>query len=129
MLTQVLVATGLVEKGGRLVDWLVQNKFPMMAAFWGEFDDDDWRLMIMSAEIDTLGPRALYDLLIPLLHQFNAEEKSPFPNDSVSLVSPRSSLYERVLGFAAAQRQHQSGNTGEASVHNVSLGDLYIYRA
>ncbi len=128
MLAQILVA-GLVEKGGRLVDWLEKNSFPMVAAFWGEFEEDDWRLMIMSAEIDTLGPRALYDRLIPLLDEFNANEATPFPENSISLVSPRSSLHERVLRFAASQREHMPGNAGKAGVRNVSLGDLYIYRA
>ena len=115
-----------IRSGERLLEQLDVAKIPVTAAFWLYADDAaEWRLVIVSPSVETLGPRHLYALLGVMLTN-PAGAPIPIPLERIFLLSPHDVRYQQVRMAAVGAGAGLLVAGGPA--RNVSSEDAYIYR-
>lgn len=94
---------------------------PMTAAFWFHEDEEDWKLVVVSPDVEEKGPKSLYTMIALRLRDLSMDPDRPlqFPLDRIRLVSPHSLLYKSV-------RDHSSLRFGP--VREGHSRDAYIYK-
>jgi hypothetical protein len=121
MYKTILVTTD-IEDGRRILQELEKRQLQVTAAFWFHYEDEDeWKLVIVTSEVEEKGPTALYSMLAVALNDLSIDEQKPlqFPLDRIRLVSPYSLVYKMV-------KQH-AGPVG-GSVREGPILDAYIYK-
>ena len=97
----ILVAGGLSrerrDNGWELLDWLIKSGFEISAMYW-HFDTDwmAWRLVIATPLVDSEGPLAVYDKIMPFIQDRFNDVDGLF-TDQVSLISPRMNSIKDIL--------------------------------
>lgn len=102
MYKTILVETDL-EQGRRIVEELKNRLLRITAAFWYHYEDeDDWKLVVVSPDVEDKGPKALYTMISHMLSELSSDAKRPlqFPLDRITLVSPYSLLYKMVRDYS-----------------------------
>jgi hypothetical protein len=119
MYKTVLVSTD-IEDGRQLLESLEQ-KLPVIAAFWFHFEDDDlWKLVFVSPIVAQRGAPHVYATLFVLLNNLDTERgRVTIPVDQVMVVSSSSQIYQTV-------KQH-AGPIG-GPVREGPVLDAYIYK-
>ena len=98
----------------------------MTAAFWLYAEEaTEWRLVIVSPSVDTLGPRHLYALLGVMLASPSGAPIS-IPLERIFLLGPHDIRYQQAR-LAMLGAGGQLVVTGEPA-RNVAGEDAYIYR-
>ena|SRR5579862_4749351 len=120
MYKTILVETD-IEDGRRLLKELEKRHLQMIAAFWFHEDEEDWKLVVVSSDVDEQGPTKLYTMIALMLKHLSHDPKLPlqFPLNRIKLVSPQSLLYKRV-------RDHSGLRFGP--VREGHAMDSYIYK-
>ncbi len=117
-----------IERGRRLIQALDQAGFPVVAALWYFFPEEEiWRLLIASPRVSELGPRDAYALIQDVL----LKSQIDLPFYSISAVSPGEPLITELQFFAGTDPAPFIGGT---YLRNVVIGDItidraYVYRA
>ena len=125
MYRKVLVETE-IRSGERLLDQLDLAKIPVTAAFWLYADDAaEWRLVVVSPSVETLGPRQLYALIGVMLTNPSGAPIS-IPLERIFLLSPHDIRYQQVRLAALGAGAGLLVTSGPS--RNVSGEDAYIYR-
>jgi hypothetical protein len=77
------------------------------AAFWLHEDEEDWKLVIVSPEVDEKGPTRLYTMIALMLRELSIDPAEPlqFPLGRITLVSPQRHLYQRLKQRASPVRE------------------------
>lgn len=116
-----------VKDGKRLVNELVANNFPVLAAFWAKLDETaKWYLYVISPVVERDGPRAAYRQMQPVIGklQEGAFWIDPF---EIKAVGPKDPLANAVLEI----QQRSSGllpmRLRGARVGGLSVEGSYIY--
>jgi hypothetical protein len=125
MYRKVLVETE-IRSGERLLEQLDLAKIPVTAAFWLYADDAaEWRLVIVSPSVETLGPRQLYALLGVILMNPSGAPIS-IPLERIFLLSPHDNRYQqvRLASLGAGAGLPVTSGPGRT----VAGEDAYIYR-
>ena len=125
MYREFLVETE-IRSGERLLEQLDIARIPVTAAFWLYADDAaEWRLVIVSPSVETLGPRQLYALLGVMLANPSGAPIS-IPLERIYLLGPHDFRYQQVRSAAlgAGGGLLVTGGPGR----NVAGEDAYIYR-
>lgn len=97
-----MVETDL-EQGRRIVEELSKRQVHIAAAFWYHYEDeDDWKLVVVSPDVEDKGPKALYTMISQMLRELSSDQNRPlqFPLDRIMLVSPYSLLYKMVRDYS-----------------------------
>lgn len=115
-----------IEFGRQLWHSLRNNKdFPIQGIFWLlESDAGEWRLVIATPKVDSLGPRDAYRELAAITRQIPAEARQLL---QIELISPKNPMYEAlrsVFGQAASVEGARLGNT---LVGGRLFGEAYLY--
>lgn len=120
MYKTILVATD-IEEGRRILEELEKLHLPMTAAFWFHEDEEDWKLVVVSPDVEEKGPKSLYTTIALRLRDLSMDRDKPlqFPLDRIRLVSPQSLLYKSV-------RDHSGLRFGR--VREGHARDAYIYK-
>jgi hypothetical protein len=120
MYKTILVATD-IEDGRRILKELEERGLQTTAAFWFHEDEDDWKLVVVTPEVEEKGRTALYEMLAVMLKDLSLDPKAPlqFSLDQIKLVSPHSLIYKRVKQYA--------GPVGGPVREGPAL-DSYIYK-
>jgi hypothetical protein len=120
MFKTILVATD-IEDGRRILRELEKRHLQITAAFWFHEDEEDWKLVVVSPDVDEKGPIALYTMVSLMLKDLSVDTVKPlqFPLDRIELVSPHSLLYKGV-------REHSGLRFGP--VREGPAMDAYIYK-
>jgi hypothetical protein len=109
-----------VDEGRLLVQALDQEGFPVVAAFWSLFPEEQvWRLQIASPKVSELGPRASYAAIQEVLFKRHIG----LPVYRVSAVTPDDPLVTQLRLFAGTDPAPAVGGT---FLQNTVLGDVYI---
>ena len=125
MYRKVLVETE-IRSGERLLEQLDLARIPVTAAFWLYADDAaEWRLLIVSPSVETLGPRQLYALLGVILMS-PSDAPISIPLERIFLLSPHDNRYQQVRMAAPGAGAGLLVTSGPA--RNVAGEDAYIYR-
>jgi hypothetical protein len=102
MYKTILVETDL-EQGRRMVEELSKRQVHITAAFWYHYEDeDDWKLVVVSPDVEDKGPKALYTMISQMLSDLSSDPTRPLqvPWDRIMLVSPYSLLYKMVRDYS-----------------------------
>ena len=120
MYKTILVETD-IEDGRRLLKELEERHLQMTAAFWFHEDEEDWKLVVASTDVDEQGPTKLYTMIALMLKDLSRDPEIPlqFPLSRIKLVSPQSLLYKRVRDHSGLR--FGPGREGRAM-------DSYIYK-
>ncbi len=120
MYKTILVATD-IEDGRRILEELENLKLQMTAAFWFHKDEEDWKLFVVSPDVEEQGPTKLYTMIALMLRNLAIDPDRPlqFPLDRISLASPSSLIYRTV-------RRHSGMMYGP--VREGFAMDSYIYK-
>ncbi len=120
MYKTLLVATD-IEDGRRILAELEKLNLHMTAAFWFHEDGEDWKLVVVSPDVEEKGPNSLYTMILAMLKDLSTDPDRPlnFPLDRIKLASPSSLLYQTV-------RRHSGLIYGP--VREGYAMDSYIYK-
>jgi hypothetical protein len=125
--------TTLVEKdigdGKILIENLDRSKFKLVGALWFYYPaSDEWRLLLVSPLVDTIGPRQCYTIIQSVIEDLVLGDGISLGLDRVSVLSPKDKLI-RLLKVAI--------RTGEGistmrftrnTINGVFIEDALIYR-
>ena len=117
---QKVLLEDLKEDGRLLVEALERNRFPITAAVWHDYPEAQWRLVIVSTAVDSIGPMAAYSRVQRALQSV---EPSELTLSDISLLSPRSQEFQNLRSLVSAPGRHGPGRTRE-----VVFEDAYVYR-
>jgi len=114
-----------IQAGQRSLEELDRAQVPVSGAFWLYAEDaSEWRVVIVSPNVATKGPRMVY-ALVGLMLMNPSGAPIPIPMERIYLISPHDSRYEQV-------RMASLGGGGMritgSLVRNVASEDAYIYR-
>jgi hypothetical protein len=120
MYKTILVATD-IEDGRRILKELEKQGLQTTAAFWFHKDEEDWKLFVVSPDVEEQGPTKLYTMIARMLKDLSSDPDGPlqFPLDRISLASPSSLIYQTV-------RRHSGLFFGP--VREGYAMDSYIYK-
>ncbi len=114
-----------VRAGRQIVDQFERAGVTITAAFWFFFEEEErWRLVIVSPDVATRGPRKLYEMIHPYVLfdlRNDPEIGVDLELEQIRLVSPESLLYKRVkhgVGLSITQGPARGG----------VVEDVYVYR-
>lgn len=106
---------------GRRVLRSVEQLMRVTAAFWSHSEEEDrWKLVVVSPDVDVQGPIRLYTMIQTMLRDLASDPAGvKFPFSQISVVSPKTLLYKEL-------KQH-SGPVGGPVREGWAL-DAYIYK-
>jgi hypothetical protein len=109
-----------IEDGRRVLQG-VEKLLKVTAAFWFHSEEEDrWKLVIVSPDLEEQGPIRLYTMVRTMLSDLaNGPTSVKFPFNQIMLTSPNSLLYKTV-------KQH-TGPIGGPIREGPAL-DAYIYK-
>ncbi|MGJ5815424.1 hypothetical protein [Paludibaculum fermentans] len=109
--------------GGDLVQRIRSRQIPLIAALWW-LRDDEWRLLLASPNVDTIGPLRLYEEMRLALEAPPALPSSLY--SSVEFVSPKASVIT-ILNLAFGMDNKQDESYDRESVNGVFIPGAHIY--
>ena len=112
-----------IEIGDRLLRSLDRKDISITAAFWLYSEDaNEWRLMLVSPLVSTIGPRELYHAISTVLKESDLD----VPVGKIFLLSPNDLRYKQVRLASIGVPSGFKVTKGPA--RNISLEDAYVYR-
>lgn len=113
-----------IQSGDQFLSELDAINIPITAAFWLLRDEDSyWELVLSSAEVDQLGPRAFYSKVGDCLRSSRIEGLNLSHIKAVSTDDPIVTRLRRVLGNVHGQIRF-TGNV----IDGVLIPDALVYR-
>jgi hypothetical protein len=126
MATQVLVDRH-VEAGARLLAELDALGFDVPVALWQYSSDwGEWRLVLATPRVDSLGSRDVYGQIIGLLRR---KPEIGLQSDQISVVGLSD---KRVQALRQTYHRPKGGEgiwLGRSGAHGVYFEDAYLYRS
>jgi hypothetical protein len=109
-----------IEDGRRVVR-SVEQLMRVAAAFWFHSEEEDrWKLVVVSPDVDVQGPIRLYTMIQTMLRDLASDPAGvKFPFSQIMVVSPKTLLYKGV--------KQRSGPVGGPVREGPAL-DAYIYK-
>jgi hypothetical protein len=117
----------MIEGGAALVRRLDELGVPVNAALWlFTVEDSDWRLLIASPEVSTLGPLSVYRKIHDALKDFNGNAPA-VPFSSIGLLDADAELVRQLRGGLSTGPTIKNVRfRGAVSGHYIE--DALIYR-
>lgn len=111
-----------IEDGKRLLDELARHRFRWAAAFWYELPEvDNWRLVIATPLVDSIGSSAAYTKLHVILRELNPPTGLSVSN--VSLLSPSSPRFHNfrstLRGRYSPPQPYLYGGAEDAYIYKI----------
>src|SRR5271155_955813 len=94
-----ILVEDLIKEGKLLVEALERVRFPITAAFWYDFPETQWMLVIVSPVVDRIGPMAAYRRIQRALQTV---QPSRLVLSDISLMSPLSQEFQNLRSFVSA---------------------------
>jgi hypothetical protein len=109
--------------GWFLLEKLKESEFPVESLFWSDFDEGDFRLFLVSSEVDNYGVRLAYEKLNKIFEQHNIDSEWGFPVSNVMLIGLGN---QKIIEI---RRIYKNMSEDRRLVRRVSLhsGEAYIY--
>lgn len=126
MVTNALLTlpTEAREAGWRLWDALrVLPDLPIVAFFWAEFDESDWRLFLATPLVATVGQRSVYGVLQTVLGQIPEDELHGLSLFDIVVANPE----ERMVRAMQRRYGHTEGDRRTVRRLSLSSEDAYVY--
>lgn len=108
-----------------MIDLLDRSGMQISSAFWLYLTEiQEWRLMLATPDIDTLGRKKTYAKILGLLNQHI--ESIDMPLDAISVISPDQDL-DKHLRAVLKKGKEISGRFSGIVVNGTLIEDIYIY--
>jgi hypothetical protein len=116
-----------IQEGRIIIEKLDKMKFPVSAALWFYFSDQDtWKLLIATEKLDRDGPIAAYKIMQEVLDDKNVKNLNL---DNVSVIGPSDSPVSILKSAIKTSAKEISGIRFTANtINNVFIEDAFIYR-
>jgi hypothetical protein len=115
-----------IESGRRFAEALVASHVHVQGAMW--FYDPkalEWWFLVITPQVDTIGPRAVYSQIQKVLSKLDPPAGVPFR--TISALSPQAPLV-KLLRMAIRTSGKVSGiRFTRNAINNVFIEDAYIY--
>ena len=109
-----------------MIDLLDRSGMQISSAFWLYLTEiQEWRLMLATPDIDTLGRKKTYAKILELLNQYG--ESIDMPLDAISVISPDQDLNKH-LRAVVKKGKEISGRFSGIVVNGTLIEDTYLYR-
>jgi hypothetical protein len=106
-----------IEDGRRVLRG-AEKLLRVAAAFWFHADEEDWKLVIVSPDVEEQGPIRLYTMLRTMLSDLASDPAGvKFPFGQIMLVSPNSMLYKGGQATHGSKRRICSRRPGSKRLH------------
>jgi len=131
--TVVTIEKTLRDSGWELLRRIQAVGMPLSGMFWAEFDENDWRLFIVTPLIDEEGAGAVFKALRPLfpLTVVSGKDGEIVTMDDLNPISPDDPTTRGARDWARRRYGTEDGSVAddEDIVRRVSLtpNDAYIY--
>jgi hypothetical protein len=116
-----------IEAGRQLLHALDQAGFNVVSAFWLlQDEEDEWRLIIASPEVDVRGPRAAYERIQTALSQISEPR---LRLDQVSATRTTDPIVLLISSAIVTGPQVSGVRFTRNTINGVYIRDAYIYRS
>ncbi len=112
-----------VEDGKKLIQALDASKFNLVGALWFYSITSEWRLLLVSPLVDTIGPKQCYTIIQSVLQDLQLS----FGLESISVLSPKDNLI-RLLKLAIKVEGISTTRFTRNTINGVFIEDALIYR-
>ena len=133
MAKDILVAESLSESmikaGAKLVERLDAEQSEIKSAFWFYFSEDkNWKFIIASPLVDSLGPREYYKKVVDA-NSDALEEEEVISLNNIGVTNTANQIV-RLLKFAVSTGGEISGiRFSRSTINGHFIEDSYIYRS
>jgi len=115
----------LITDGQQLVQGLLRNRFPIVAALWFYYTESlEWRLVIVSPSVDQVGPLAAYGRVQRVLM---GSHPSRLTLTDIALMGPQSQDYRNLRALVSSPGRVRTGVPAGA-VNGTIFDDTYVYQ-
>ena len=121
--TTVLV-DNQVEDGNKLIQALDRSQFSLVGALWFYSSSDEWRLLLVSPLVDTIGPKQCYGVIQSVLKDL----KLSFGLERISVLSPNDNLIRLLKTAVKTSNGTSRIRFSRNSINGVFIEDALIYR-
>ena len=123
------LTTDMISVGSLIIKALDNAKVALKAAFWQYLPDEGtWRLFLVSTQVRSLGPRAVYRKVNDVLVKLPASISRPTTSD-ISVLDDKSTAYARVRSLLSDGTSTDGVRLVRSSIEGKLLDDLYVYKA
>jgi hypothetical protein len=123
------LTTEMISAGSLIIKALDSAKVLLKAAFWQYLADErTWRLFLVSPQVRTLGPKAVYRKVSAALDELPVETLRPTTSD-ISVLDDKSAAYSRVRSLVSNDATIAGARLVRSSTEGRLLDDVYVYRA
>jgi hypothetical protein len=130
MAEETLVKEALSEEmirgGAALTAKLDALQWPVLGSFWYlEAEDNRWKLMIVSSELTSRGPRAAYEAIDRALNML----QSHFTDlQFITVIAPSHPLVRALATAAETGRELEGIRFSHQAIAGRFIEDVYLYR-
>ena len=122
---ETLSETG-IKFGKKLWQFLRKSKkFPAPGVFWlFEPETDEWRLVIASPKVDTLGPRETYREPAEVTQSVRPEDAGQLLR--IQVISPKTPIYQALRSVFSPAASVEGVRLGNTQVAAMYINDAYL---
>jgi len=121
-----------IEDGRKLVEALDRSNFNLVGALWFYFADSrEWRLLLVSPLVDTIGPSGCYRRIQSVLKDMSYDLATSFgiPLSRIAVKSPWDSLIRLLkMAIQTDRRGISKIRFTRNTINGVFIEDALIYR-
>ena len=116
------------KDGETLTKLLDQNALEIVGSFWWFFpESSEWRLVLVTPDIDAKGPRAVYESIQRVLSE-NSDEFSMLNLQNISVISASDTVFNMLRSVLKTGPHISSVRVSRSSFNNIFVEDAFIYR-
>ncbi len=116
----------MIAAGDRLIKYLDKALAKIKASFWLLFPDKDWKLVLVSPLIKSLGPREIYKKIQNYENQTDQDEKI-IPITNVWIMTEDNEIAHSLNDFVKAHDNISNIRLSKNVLNGHFIEDLYIY--
>ena len=116
-----------IQAGKKLVEMLDRSKFLLEGALWFYFSETaEWRLLLVSKLVDTIGPKRAYNIVWDALNELRPE--IGFSLERVSVLSPKNKIIQLLRKAIRAPKGISEIRFSKNTISGIFIEDAFIYR-
>jgi hypothetical protein len=121
--TVVTISEEMRTVGWFLLEKLKEANFPAESLFWSDFDEGDFRLFLVSSEVDDNGVRVAYEKLNKIFEKNSIDSEWGFSMSNVMIIGSQNQK------FIEIRRNYKNISEDRKFVRRISLhsGEAYVY--